>query len=331
MVYHGPSRNSGDKLKIQQLKLLNFELNIEDNEESTEIYLIDATTTNEETSNIESSSITIEVLESTTEIFTNAIDLVFPQDETTEANIDMLFLQDITSEGNVQTEDTSPLNGINTSIVFPNPSAVTTEKITDDNQNTTESDTVVIENTDDASDIGNWIAIKVENGQMKPIEGIGGAEMKPGQFYNCSAISQADQTFNCTIVTGPGSTNTSVVTSNLQDIKDAIQAAGGSAGGGEPFIIDVDAAEGPTAPLGEPTTPKPNTDTKTSTSKETDSSSVKSPASVKEKPLHGMTFKEACGRQLWLNATYRAQHASPRSGRMLKGGPGKGIYFGIIF
>jgi len=284
----------------------------EDNKPSTQMALVHSSTTKEDISTMEMHNSTDAYNNITTQTSTSQINIIFQQGSTSEETT----VHDNSSATNATvTEDDQAILFLNltttTSFIKE-----TTEIPAVDRKNTTELDKIVIENVDDEDDIGNWIAIKVENGQMKPLEGLGGAKMKPGQFYNCSVISEVQKTYNCTIVTGPGSTNTSVVSSNLQDIKDAIEAAGGFFAG-EPIIIEVDDVEGPTTPFGEPITPKPNVDTKTSTSKETDSGSVKSPISVKEKPLHSMTFKEACGRQVWLNATYRAQHASPRSGRMI--------------
>jgi len=165
-------------------------------------------------------------------------------------------------------------------------------------------------NTDDETkpNIDSWVGLQVgPDGSLQQAPQIGGAKPENGQFYNCSVVSEG--VFNCSVVDGP-SAGEGIVTNNLTDIKNYLDQAGG--GVGKPVIIDYGEVKEPEAPVAPAVTPAP-------TEKPTEQTTQPTRESSTDKPLHSMTFKEACGRRPWLNATYRSIHASPRSGRKIGG------------
>ena len=145
------------------------------------------------------------------------------------------------------------------------------------------------------------------DGSLQHAPELGGVKPQNGQFYNCSIVSEG--VFNCSIVNGPAK-GESLVTDDLNDIKNLIDSSGG--GIGKPVLIDYEEVKGPEAPAGPAVTPTP-------TDKPTEQTTQPTRESSTEKPLHDMTFKEACGRTPWLNETFRSIHASPRSGRKIGG------------
>jgi len=145
------------------------------------------------------------------------------------------------------------------------------------------------------------------DGSLQHAPELGGVKPENGQFYNCSIVSEG--VFNCSIVNGP-TKGESLVTDDLNDIKNLIDSSGG--GIGKPVLIDYEEVKGPEAPAAPAVTPS-------TTDKPTEQTTQPTRESSTEKPLHSMTFKEACGRTPWLNETFRSIHASPRSGRKIGG------------
>jgi len=157
----------------------------------------------------------------------------------------------------------------------------------------------------------NWVPLQVgADGSLQQAPELGGAKPQNGQFYNCSVISEG--VFNCSIVDGPAK-GESLVTTDLGDIKNLIDAAGGGI-----HIINSTDVKGPEAPTA-PSAPAAPAVTPSPTDKPTEQTTQPTRESSTEKPLHSMTFKEACGRTPWLNDTFRSIHASPRSGRKIGG------------
>jgi len=170
-------------------------------------------------------------------------------------------------------------------------------------------------NTDDETkpNTDTWVPLQVgADGGLQEAIGLGGAKPQQGQFYNCSVISEG--VYNCSIVDGP-SKGESLVTTDLSDIKNLIDSTGGV---GKPVIIDYEDVIEPEAPIAPAVTPSP---TDKPTDKPTEQTTLPTRESSTEKPLHSMTFKEACGRTPWLNETFRSIHASPRSARMIGRNP----------
>jgi len=134
-------------------------------------------------------------------------------------------------------------------------------------------------------------------------------------MYNCTELGGG--VFNCTIVAGPCKGD-NLVTSDAMAVKNHIEniAAGnlcGTAGTG--------AASGPG--LGQP---EPESPAGPATAEPAGSTASSSPAEDDAEephfhslPLSSMTYQEICGKTPWLNKTFRAQHASPRSGRRIGG------------
>ena len=70
----------------------------------------------------------------------------------------------------------------------------------------------------------------------------------------------------------------------------------------------------PESPAAPATTEPPEVSSQSSEedTNQEDSSTPSSRVPEKFPALHTMSYKEICGKTPWLNATYRAQHASPR-------------------